>query len=232
MNTHSQSGQAIVEGVVVLGVLASLWLGVAWMGRLQDAALHAGHASRHQAFVWAHQEQDAFEMALLPGQAWQTRRGEAFLDVRAARDSVAQDGQKPPMLPGDPEPAAEAMRRELRMGDSGVWVMAAHRQTTGDERPGVGLQDFDRIRLDINRHTAIMRGSGAALSDEGVQMRLAQADSIWARQADRSATLGAHVSGRVSAADAAWGRADFSPDWLARWTGWVPAHHLQTRSAP
>lgn len=234
MKRSMQSGQAIVEGLVVMGVLSSLWLGVAWLGRLQDVALQVGHTSRHQAFALSHQGLALDKQALerLPGQSWQTRRGEAFLDAEVMDSSLAFDGREPSIRLGEAAPAAVAMREDLLLGERGVWVVSAHRRTVGEKQAGSGLQSFDRLELGINRHTAIMRGTGAAVSDDATQVRLAQAGSVWAAQAGRSIALGEQVSGRMQAVDAAWGRAAFSSDWLGPWTGWVPAHHLSTEGMP
>lgn len=46
--TTSQRGQALVEGLVILLVLLVLWVGIAWLGRLQDMGLQAVHGSRMQ----------------------------------------------------------------------------------------------------------------------------------------------------------------------------------------
>lgn len=234
MSVKPQSGQAVVEGLLVLGILSSLWLGTAWLGRLQDVALQTGHASRHRAFALAHQgqEPDALDVGVLLSQPWQTRRGEALLDANATRFSSVRDEHRPATLPGDPEPAAAAVRRDLSLGEGEVWVVAGYRRTTGLDQPESRLRDFDRLKLGISRYTSIMRGSGAAASDAATQARVARADSIWARQAGRSIELGLHVSGRVRDMDAAWGRPDFVTDWLMPWTAWVPAHHLSVGDAP
>lgn len=234
MSAHAQSGQAVVEGLVVLGVLSSLWLGVAWIGRLQDVALQAGHTSRYQAFALGHQAQvfERLNAEVLHGQSGYTRQGGAFLNAEATRSTAVQDEREPTIQIGGGSPVAAAARQDLQLGDSRVWVVSAHRQTAGADQSGTDLQNFDRHRLGIHRHTAIMRGSGAAVSDGAAQERLAQADSVWAHQARHSGELGERVSARMRAVDAAWGRADFAPDWLTPWTGWVPAQHLSTGGAP
>jgi hypothetical protein len=236
MNDHAQSGQAVVEGLVILGVLASLWLGAAWLGRLQDVALQAGHTSRHMAFALAHQGQtlellhDGNHGSSAPTP--HSRHGEAFLDAAAARLSWVRDGRVPALRIGDADPMAEPMRQDLRLGDAGVWSAHAHRRAAGVSTPDIGLREFDRYSLGISRHTAIMQGSGAATGDAAVQERIAQADSVWAGVARHSTDLGERTSGRVQALDEAWGRARFTPDWLAPWTGWVPAYHLSKGGTP
>lgn len=234
MRRHRQSGQAVIEGLIVLGVLSGFWLSVAWIGRLQDVALQVGHASRHQAFAFAHQGQmrDTLAVEDLPGQSWQTRRGEPLLDAGAGRLSFVLDDRSPGAQPGEAGGAVTAARQDLQLGDNGIWVVDVHRETVGESRADTSLRNFDRLRLGIDRHTAIMRGTGAAASDGAVQARLAEADSIWADQARRSMDLGEQVFGRMQAVDAAWGRPDLRTDWLAPWAGWVPGHHLRTGGVP
>ena len=50
MSTPSQCGQALVESLVVLPVLAVLWVAIHWLAHYQDMALSATHASRFAAF--------------------------------------------------------------------------------------------------------------------------------------------------------------------------------------
>ena len=230
MYRHTQSGQAVVECLVVLGVLASLWIGAVWLGRLQDAALQASHASRHRAFALAHQGADGamYQTAgvMVPGQGGSNRRGETFLDAGAARVSWSPTGRLPLVQPGDPIPAAAAVRTDLELGDPRVWVAGVHFETRGEAEPGLSLAVFDRLRLGLDRHTAIMHGSGAADGDPATQERIAQAHSVWGRYADASLAHGRRVADRMRPVDAAWGRAMPSFEWLLPWVGQVPALHL------
>lgn len=53
-STHAhatQSGQAALEALISLLVLAVLWACITWLGRIQDLALHASHAARYSAFM-------------------------------------------------------------------------------------------------------------------------------------------------------------------------------------
>src|SRR5690606_13330918 len=47
-----QCGQALAEGLVVITVLATFWLALGWLGRLQDIGLSAQHASSLTAFLF------------------------------------------------------------------------------------------------------------------------------------------------------------------------------------
>lgn len=235
MPRHKQSGQAVVECLVVLGVLASLWVALAWLGRVQDAALQAGHASRHRAFALAHQglgEGMAYAGdPIVPDQGGTNRRGEAFLDAAATRASSQPTARQPSIQPGDHFAGAATVRADLVLGDPRIWVTEVHIETNGETEPGLGLAVFDRRRLGLGRHTAIMRGSGASDGDSATQQRIAQAHSVWGRYAGPSTALGRQVAERMQPVDAAWGRAEASFEWLQPWAGRIPARHLD-RGAP
>lgn len=232
---HTQSGQAALEGLLVLGILASLWVGAAWLGRIQDAALQAGHASRYRAFALAHQglvdHVADSGPARIPNRGGANRQGEAFLDAAAAHVASVPTVRTPSIQIGDPHPGAAAARQDLVLGDSRVWVAGIHVETSGEHQPGLGLAAFDRYRLGLDRHTAIMRGTGASEGDLATQQRIAQAQSIWGQYADRSIALGQQVTERMQAVDAAWGRPEVLFDWLQPWVGRIPARHLY-RGAP
>lgn len=237
MGTSMQRGQALVEALVAMIVLASAWVAVAWLGRLRDIDLQAMHASRHQAFAHAHQGMESPGEAVLRGphlrgmgQRWENRHGESLLSDAGAR--VFQSSHAPGRQPGDPAPAASAVRRELRLGDEAVWISEVDLATAGIGQPDGGPRDFDRLALRLRRHTAILRGAGAAPGDAQVQATLAGAGTLWAASADHSAGLARAVEARVRPLDAAWGRPDLRLDWLAPWTGRVPARHLHPGGRP
>jgi hypothetical protein len=228
-----QNGQALAESLVVMGVLASLWLGLAWLGRLQDAALHLAHASRHAAFAWAHQGLGEIGAAALTdagvGPGWQTRRGGALLP-----EGVSLDLEILPQplsgLPGDSVPGGGAMRRELRLGDEQIRIVHATARTAGAPGTQGLLWDFDRLAVSLRRHTAILSGPGAAAGDAEVQRILGDSARAWGHAAQPSQSLGRSLATRLGPADAAWGRPQPAWDWLSAWTARVPQRHL--REAP
>lgn len=233
-----QRGQALVEALAALGVLASLCLGIAWLGRTQDAALQLSHASRQAAFAWAHQgDQEAGLSAqavadgLAPGQRGRTRSGAELLpdgvDVRF--DALAAwSGRRP----GGSIPGAADVRRELRLGDETLWRIQARARTAGQDQVSGGLRDFDDQALFLQRHVAIMRGSGAAAGDAAVQDTLGDSERVWGRAARASRAAGGDVAARVHGVDAAWVRERPHWDWIGPWTARVPERHLQRWSAP
>ena len=233
-----QQGQALVEALVVMVVLASLWLGLAWVGRLQDIGLQLMHASRRAAFAYAHQ--DLAPQALdaggdgyldAPGQRWQTRQGQDLLADEASL-AVRSMGNQRSQQPGDPLTGAAALRRELHLGDPDLWRAEARAQTRGEAGTQGTLHDFDRLGLQLQRHTAILRGEGAAASDADTQAILAGSPGAWGDAAQMSRTAGERTLARLKGVDAAWGRALPDWDWIHAWTGSVPHVHLQPWSQP
>ncbi|WP_322994898.1 hypothetical protein [Castellaniella sp.] len=233
-----QTGQALAEALVVTGVLASLWLAVVWLGRLQDIDLQLLHASRRAAFAFAHQGVSAEALAAdtalelsAPGQRWQTRRGQSFL-AEAAQVGLQATAVVPLREPGDVVPDTGALRAELQLGDAAVWRAGAVVRTSGQDQAATRLQDFDRQALSWQRQTAIMRGSGAASDDVAVQSVLAGSPHAWGRWAQASIREGQVLDLRLQGVDAAWGRARPDWDWLQPWAGDVPEHHLSARTTP
>ncbi|MGB6241133.1 MAG: hypothetical protein WBF69_01495 [Castellaniella sp.] len=233
-----QTGQALAEALVVLGALASLWLGVAWLGRVQDAALQLSHVSRQAAFAWAHQgvpdadvTVQALDDGLAAGQRGQDRQGRDLLPHGIALRQEPLPA-RPGRGPGDPVAGATQARQELRLGDETVRRFQAGARTAGREQVSGSLRDFDQLSLSLQRHTAILRGAGAADGDDAVQAVLGGSEQVWGRYARDSQAAGRVADQRLQGVDAAWGRDRPRWDWLAAWTGRIPARHLQAEGAP
>lgn len=239
MSVHPhQGGQALAETLVALAALGSLWLGIAWLGRLQDVGLQLAHASRRAAFAHALQglapealESGADGYLDAPGHRWRTRQG---LDFLADEASLALEplGVPAGRQPGDPVAGAADLRRELRLGDPDVWRAVARVRTAGARATAGDLRDFDRLGLGLRRHTAILSGDGAATGDAAVQAALADSPHAWGDEASASRAAGRAVLGRLQGVDAAWGRALPDWDWIVPWTASVPRPHLQPWRQP
>ncbi len=233
-----QGGQALVETLVVLTVLGSLWLSIAWLGRLQDVGLQLAHASRRAAFAHAHQglAPEALEPGGdgylgAPGHRWRNRRGLDFL-AGEARLVVESLGPMIGRQAGDPLAGAADLRRELRLGDPTVWRAGAWTWTAGEAETTGSLLDFDRLGLGLRRHTAILSGDGAAAGDAETQSILAGSPRAWSAAASASRAAGRAALGRLRGVDAAWGRALPDWDWMGPWTGSVPRPHLRNWGRP
>ncbi len=236
MNAAAQRGHALVEALVILGVLAVAWLAVAWLGRLRDLDLQALHASRHRAFLHAHQGMpDLPPVADSPffsgaGQRWGSRHATDLLAQAHAR--LYQRADAAPRLPGDTFPTGPMVRRELGLGDESIWMSEVELSTAGVSQVSGSLRDFDQRALRLRRHTAIFRGDGASSDDGQVQSVLAGAGVLWREAAGRSARLAEAVDIRMRPLDASWARAHLRTDWLAPWTGKIPARHLHPGGLP
>lgn len=234
----TQNGQALAESLVVLGVLASVWLGVAWLGRVQDAALQLSHISGQAVFAWAHQGVDGDDLAIQAaddhralGQRGQTRQGQDLLPdgVGLRFDTLPSHSGR---WPGDTVDGAAQARRELQLGDETFGRIQAGARTAGQAQTSGRLWDFDRLSLPLQRHAVILRGAGAASGDAAVQAVLGDSQRLWGRYASVSQAAGQAVDQRMQGVDAAWGRARPQWDWLDAWTGRVPAQHLRAGETP
>ncbi|PLC49473.1 hypothetical protein CR159_12780 [Pollutimonas subterranea] len=237
----AQQGQALVEGLIVLLVLLSLWVGVAWLGRLQDMALQATHASRYVAFALsrdpgAHMEADMRRHYFSgPAHQWSDRRGDRLLSPKL--DEVAlhierQTVLAAPAQAGRTSGNAGILRRQWHIEDTGILastitVAPRSRPVRAVEPTSVtGLSYFDHQQLALRRHTAILTGAGHASSDTAAQQVVADSALAWSQSASASYALGANIAGAMSAVDAAWNRPEPNFDWLAPWAGQVPDTHL------
>lgn len=246
----AQAGQAVIEGLVVAGVLGSLAAAVLWLGGLQDVGLQLQHASRRVAFGHAHQGLglDQFSAGVdgylgSAGHEWRTRRGDDLIRSRDPNRS-GRSGESPVRVAlerlaleparqlGDGVAGASRWRTQLRLGDANVWRARVSADTGSSRAVGDALHDFDRLGLRLDRHTAILSGTGAASDDTSVQRNLSDSEQAWGRLADASRREGLAVEQRVRALDGAWGRTLPDWDWLGAWAGEVPFGHLQPWRQP
>ncbi|WP_345798003.1 TadE family protein [Castellaniella sp. MT123] len=233
-----QDGQALAEALVVLGVLGSLWVGIAWLGRVQDAGLQLSNASRRAAFAYAYQEMALPDLSAQvsghmqgSGHVWRSRRGDPLLPAGAVLNLDAS-AKRPASEPGDPVPDAASLRQELKLGEDAVWLARVGARTQGQAQTQSRLSDFDRLAVSLQRHTAILRGSGAASGDMAVQATLGESHRAWSGLAGASHEAGQRIDQRLQGVDEAWGRSRPSWDWLTPWAGRVPARHLNPWRSP
>lgn len=239
-NTRQQ-GQALTEALVVFSVLLLLWAGVAWLGRFQDMALQASHASRFAAFSAAlgapsqveTVRQSYFES---PAQRWADRRGQLLL--QADRSDVQLHVGRGPVLPGLAQaaqnaPNASLLREQWQVADSGIVdarVSVQFFPQPAQSQQGNGLfmselRDFDLPYPRLTRHTAILADAGHASDDASVQVRVAASSLAWSDAANQSYELAGRISNVMSSIDAGWRRPAPNQEWLNAWAGEVPTHH-------
>ncbi|TKR53624.1 hypothetical protein D7I39_19770 [Allopusillimonas ginsengisoli] len=129
---HGQRGQAMAEGVAVLCLFLVFFVATGWLGRLQDIAMTAQHASSLAAFTFARsdlmrQEASSFSRA---DRLFLGNNGQRWLDLRG--HSLVHGTHVPQLLPRrhDQLPAqaypggagvhARALRQDWGMGDRSV----------------------------------------------------------------------------------------------------------------
>ncbi len=243
-----QQGQALAELLVAALVLCMLWAAAAWLGRLQDMALQAGHAARHLAFLGAQQaDEDWGKIARASyfdehRHRWTDRSGQALL-ASDGQGVSAQVSRLAPVAqaaqPGSGDTRGATLRRDWRVADEGVMQAqvvlrpAAAPQPTAGPAWGDALRGFDAPMPVIRRQAYILVGAGHAGDDAQVRQRVAQAALPWAQAAGVSQGWSSRVEGFMSRVEHAWGRPVPGGDWLQPWQAWLPAWHLsQVRRQP
>ncbi|TAL83196.1 MAG: pilus assembly protein [Candidimonas sp.] len=242
-SAYLQKGQAAVEALVVLLVLLSLWVGIAWLLRFQDIALQAQHASRYAAFSLGRhvglRPVGDIRRRYFSGAAhqWVDRGGHHLLDPAQVSLQMTRH-QKLGVVAqaGGALPDAVVLRRGWQLEDAGIvraQVLAApHRPERHllHKAGGLntGLSQFDSWYPALSRHTAILVGAGHSSGDQEVQRRVAESGLGWSDNAADSYRLGRQVQSAVQALDRPWNRGTPEFDWLSSWVGFVPARHLYT----
>lgn len=232
-----QSGQALAEGLAVLGLMLLVCMAIAWLGRFQDMALSAQHASRHAAF-----QQTRTGIALTsadiskhyfsgPAHQWNTLRGQPFLGAggEGVGVSIRRQALGPYAQPGGQGGPASALRGDWGIQDPGVLHVGVSLAAASFENGAAA--NSARLYLDsgypsLHRHTAILTGAGHASGDAQVQQVLARSELAWGASASTSYTAGKKVAAIMNRLDSAWSRTAPDFDWLAPWAGRIPEHHL------
>lgn len=242
-----QGGQALVECLVAMLVLAVLWVSVSWLGRYQDIAMSATHAGRHAAFLASRlgleearesAEGRALVLRYFTGDAhrWKDRRGTAILDASRAvhvawqrSAPLADSGQ-----PGGASPQLAELRRDWRVHDDGR-VQASVRVQFDESKPpaetgarALGLNVRDAQYPVLQRRAYILAGSGHAASDATVQTTVMRSGRAWGSAYGASRSIGGLAVLQAAPVDRAWDRPEPDFDWLQPWGGRVPGHLVQT----
>jgi hypothetical protein len=205
--------------------LLSLWVAISWLGRFQDMALQASHASRFAAFSLTRNPdappvvQSRTDYFSGPDHQWMDRRGQSVLSNVLSKGHsevtlkvVRQLALDPGAQPGGVLARAQELRQDWRLEDTGI--VKATVVVAPPHYPALA------------RHTALLTGAGHAADDIDSQHRLAESPAAWSDSANRSYELGRRIESGVRALDRAWGRSEPHFDWLVPWAGYVPVYHL------
>lgn len=241
--SRRQTGQALVEALLAFTVLLAVWAAIAWLGRFQDIALQASHASRHAAFSYARGEPVQIEAIrsnyfTAPSHRWADRRGSLLFSRSGTEASLEIDrstGLFAGAQPGLDRAYAPVLREQWALADTGIVKAGIHIQLPVRAHASqvlptsfmAGLRQFDQAYPRLVRHTSILTYAGHASNDDSAQERVAGASLAWASAAELSYALSSQVTSAMKAVDAGWGRPDPSSDWLKAWAGKVPQRHLR-----
>lgn len=223
-----QKGQAIIESLILLLVLATIFLAIMWLGRLQDIGLQLNHASRHNAFKLAYQKMylsaDNSAVNYLQTNKWLSRNGSSL--INNASFSINITNNNPYLYTHKKFINSLELIDELNLSDKLIWQSKAIANTGNLSKGFNSLAKFDLQKLQINRFTSIMRAPNTISDDRQVQLNLANSPSAWANQANYSINLGKQVSSRLQGIDQAWARDLPKWDWLGSWLSKLPKRHL------
>jgi hypothetical protein len=243
---NAEKGQALIEGVVVLLALLSLWVAIPWLSRFQDIALQASHASRFAAFSMT-RNRAAMPVQQIrehyfsgPAHQWADRRGQALLSLDKSEVSLkisAGAALAAQAQPGGSAQLAQLLRSDWRLEDSGIinahvsvalpaFQVLATPAASGSDSIKAGISQFDKGYPVVSRHTAILAGAGHASSDTDTQIRVSESGLGWSDSAQRSYALGRKIESRMAPVDQAWGRPAPVFDWLLPWAAEVPEFHI------
>ncbi|NYT57550.1 hypothetical protein H0A65_01280 [Alcaligenaceae bacterium] len=239
-----QRGQALVEGLLAMLVLVSIWVAVAWLGNLQDMALTAQHASRHAAFSYTRNPatysiKDIRRQYFLgPAHQWNERSGNSML--ASPLDQISLNWDRSSILVqsaqvGGTNPLARELRNDWGLLDKGI-VRAQVYVTPGAKPVNLvsdsavpasvlGLEDFNHYPQ-LSRQTSILEGAGHAANDALAQQIVAQSALAWSDSAQASRMAGMKIDSVMTSIDAPWHRERPVFDWLGPWAGYVPEARL------
>lgn len=245
---HAQAGQALAEALVAFSALLLVWAAIAWLGRFQDIALQATHASRYTAFAEARGAPVSAETVRrhffgASVHRWADRKGALLFSGQGAR--VGLGVERGPQLDAQAQPGQDAayaatLRSQWRVADAGIVDASVAIELSG--MPGVAggrkngflstLRDFDQAYPTLSRHTSIATAAGHAPDDESVQQRVAQSALAWADPAQHAYGLARRIASPMNSVDAGWSRPQPTFDWLGEWAGQVPGRHLHAGPQP
>lgn len=238
-----QSGQALVEALISMLILIVLWVGVGWLGRIQDLALHASHAARYSAFTATRHNTDTPEVPVFSGffhhsgNRWMDLRGQALQASIYPSVELVFNRHAPlstDLQIGGSNPGTAQLRADWETADKGVLTAEVHLiptvllSTGQSDTSLLRLGQFEVAYPHVRRHTAIMTGAGHSSSDLAAADRIANSALAWSEPVNQSYRLGRRVASVASQIDQAWNRPAPVFDWLHPWSEYVPQHHLRS----
>ncbi len=228
MRTH-EAGQAMLEGVLMLGTMALFIMAVGVIGRYGDLRMTTEHNLQYQLFDQArHPDQQLLGGGSLNKAAgvlapWRDAHGALWLPEQQMPLHIqANIGE----LQAGWHSLADAWQASLR--DTSM----ARLDVTQALRlaPGLRLGAVSRLP-DFALQRSIYRGTGYALDEVHASSTLAASGPLWKHLQTRHASSFLASASRLSRIDAGWSRPAPGRDWLRPIEKWVPEDRL-LRSMP
>lgn len=241
-----QRGQAIAEALITLALLLLVLTAVSWLGRYQDIALQASHASRYAAFATARADTNGLQSIwhdYFGGRfhRWSDRQGQLLLQSESQLAVQIDRGGVLAALaqPGQTARNAQELREQWSVADEGivdagisVGFLSGDSRTSDAGLFASGLRDFDAAYPTLTRHTSILSGAGHASGAAHAQQRVSESTLAWSDASDHSYRLAEQIQTVMNPVDAGWGRAEPDKDWLDAWSDVVPDHHRSYGEQP
>lgn len=241
-----QSGQSIVEALVLFLVLLMIFMAIPWLGRISDIGLQQMNASRYAAFQLTRHEDGIDEKDLKhrffldKTHQWKDRADQDVINDEAIYITLDRDKKlSQHMQPGGEGVNQSTLRQEWDIEDHGIATLAIHTKpqyTQVDDRSddpmSIGLSFLDQQVLNIQRHTSILTGIAHSATDFDAHQRTARSALAWQEAADNSYESAKKVTEIASQVDSGWNRPGPVLDWLTPWEGQLPKHHLNDKREP
>lgn len=238
MKQQQQQGQALVEGLIVLLGILTLWIGGTWLLRLQDVALAGQHASRFGAFELARagslsEDRVTPRFFAGPQAAWRNRHARALVPPGQVHMATSRSVQLGPQgQPGVSERHASRLRQEWGLQDTGIAQVtldispqagaARAERWANTGRADLTLGFIDTIALLLRRHTAILTDAGHSTDANVAHKRAAGSESGWRQAAQASYAAAERIAAAAMPVDSPWHRARPVLDWFMPWAGKKP----------
>lgn len=205
-------GQALLECLLVMVPLVSIWLAIAWLGGMQQRVVATGMAVRQAAFMHA------------AGQDW---------PAGVAAGSPVTLSKSERRLPGSAQAGSETdgmvgLRAEYGVEGGGLMRIQGTARVPAPPRwfasSRAGLAST--AEWQVPGHLALLAGAGGGMGDAEVQQRIEQADSAWRTVAERSLASARRLDHVMRRVDVPWRPGHEASAWLQDWAGDVPAAYL------
>ncbi|MGO3742207.1 hypothetical protein [Kerstersia sp.] len=222
-----QSGQALLECLLVGALLMLLWLAGQWLGQAQRRVAQAGLEARRVVF------QQAAGWPAEPAHddtAYRHEYGHGQADGRFALPSY-ETSVLERLQAGGPDPLAGALREDF---GAQAGMLAARVQVPAPPVPRVLAASSWPVRLPGALVLLGGQGTGSAsgAGDLAVQQRIARAETAWLPAARRALAQAARLDRVMRRVDAPWRPGHEASAWLESWAGAVPPAGQPAREQP